>query len=46
METLVKPVVRLWDWVEKVGGFPGQVFFMCTIVIVILGVCTWFGNKR
>jgi hypothetical protein len=46
MDTLFSPFVRLWNWVETVGGYPGQVLFVCTLVIVVLGLITWVGNKR
>jgi hypothetical protein len=46
VEVLTRPFVQLWNWVEKVGGFPGQVFFCCTVVIACLGVLTWYSNKR
>lgn len=46
MEELVRPFQRLWDWVEQVGGFPGQMLFVCVIVMVVIGGLTWYGNKR
>jgi hypothetical protein len=46
MNELTEPFVRAWRWVEQVGGFPGQVFFCVTVVIVILGGLTWYGNRR
>jgi hypothetical protein len=46
MDELAKPFLRLWNWVEHVGGFPGQVFFICLIVLAVIGLLTWYGNKR
>jgi hypothetical protein len=46
MEPFYRPFVKLWDWVEKVGGYPGQVVFVCACVIGVLGVLTWISNKR
>lgn len=46
MNELARPFVRSWEWVGAVGGFPGQVFAVCAIVILILGVCVWIGNKK
>jgi hypothetical protein len=43
---IAKPFIQLWNWVERVGGFPGQIVFVCSVVILILGVLTWYGNKR
>ena len=46
MEILMSPFVRLWNWVEEVGGFPGQVFFMLALVMLGIAGATWFNNKR
>ena len=45
MSELIYPFVRLWNWIERVGGFPGQVFFVCVLVLLVIGLATWFGNK-
>jgi hypothetical protein len=46
MDELARPFVRLWDWVEQVGGFPGKVFFICAVIMLIVGGLTWYSNKR
>jgi hypothetical protein len=46
VDELARPLVRFWEWVEQVGGYPGQVLFLCAVVMLIFGVCTWFSNKR
>jgi hypothetical protein len=46
MNELARPFVNLWNWVERTGGFPGQIVFVCSIVILILGALTWYGNKK
>ena len=46
MDELFRPFARLWSWVENVGGFPGQVLFVCLVLIVIIGGLTWFSNRR
>jgi hypothetical protein len=46
VDVITRPFVKLWNWVEQTGGFPGQVFFCCALIIAILGVLTWYGNKR
>jgi hypothetical protein len=46
MSELARPIVRAWEWIGNVGGFPGQVFFVVVVVIVILGGLTWFGNRK
>jgi hypothetical protein len=43
---LARPFVRLWEWVERVGGFPGQVFFVVAIVMLVIGTLTWINGKR
>jgi hypothetical protein len=46
MNELVQPFVDAWNYVERVGGFPGQVFFCIAVIIVVLGGLTWYGNRR
>jgi hypothetical protein len=46
MREIAKPFQRLWEYVGEAGGFPGQVFFVCAVIILVLGGITWFGNKR
>ena len=46
MDVIFSPFMRLWKWVDQVGGYPGQVFFVCAVVMLALGVLTWYGNKR
>ena len=35
MNELGRPFVRAWEWIEQVGGFPGQVFFVVAVIIVV-----------
>ena len=46
MNELAQPFVRAWNWIEQVGGFPGQVFFVVAIVMAIIGTLTWLGNRK
>jgi len=46
VDELVRPLIRLWDWVEQVGGFPGKVFFMSAVIMMVVGGLTWYSNKR
>jgi hypothetical protein len=46
MEVLWRPLERLWEWVERTGGYPGQLLFVCIIVMVVVGGLTWYSNKR
>jgi hypothetical protein len=43
---MVRPFVRLWNYVDQVGGFPGQIFFVVTCVMLVIGFLTWYGNKK
>jgi hypothetical protein len=43
---IFRPFVRLWEWVDRVGGFPGQVFFVVAVIMTVVGILTWYGNKR
>ena len=46
MDELTAPFVRLWNYIEQVGGYPGQIFFCAAIVMAIIAGLTWFGNRR
>jgi hypothetical protein len=46
MSELARPFIRLWNWVETTGGFPGQLLFCLLVVMGFLGFFFWFGNKR
>jgi hypothetical protein len=46
MSELARPFLRAWDWVEKTAGFPGQVFAVIAVIMVIIGVMTWVGNRK
>jgi hypothetical protein len=43
---LTKPFERLWEWIDKTGGFPGKVMFACIVVMLIVGGFTWISNRR
>ncbi|MFO0876732.1 MAG: hypothetical protein U0840_05110 [Gemmataceae bacterium] len=46
MNELARPLIRAWDYVGNVGGFPGQVFFCVLVIMVVLGGITWIGNRK
>jgi hypothetical protein len=46
VDVLARPFVQIWDWVDRVGGFPGQMFFLCSVVMIVIGGLTWYSNKR
>ena len=46
MDVLFKPFVRLWDWIDQIGGFPGKLIFVIVVIMLILGFVTWFNNKN
>ena len=46
MDEIVLPFVRLWDWVDRSGGYPGKILFVCAAVMLVVGGLTWYGNKR
>jgi hypothetical protein len=46
MHELVQPFIRAWNWIERVGGFPGQVFFVVAVIMLIIGALTWFSNRK
>lgn len=46
MDELAKPFVWVWDWVDRVGGYPGKIVFLCIVIMLIIGGLTWYSNKR
>jgi hypothetical protein len=46
MNELIQPFVRMWNYVEQVGGYPGQIFFCVVVVMIVIGGLTWFGNRK
>jgi len=46
MNELARPFVSAWQWVGQVGGFPGQLFAVVAVVMLIIGVLTWVNNKK
>jgi hypothetical protein len=46
VDVLARPFVRLWNYIDQVGGFPGQVFFVCGLILAGIGIATWVSNKR
>jgi hypothetical protein len=46
MDLLLRPVQRLWNWVEQVGGYPGRMLFVCVVVMAVVAGLTWYSNKR
>jgi hypothetical protein len=46
MDMLFSPFVRFWKWVDKIGGYPGQVFFCIAAIMLIVGFFTWLANKK
>jgi hypothetical protein len=46
MAEIMKPFELLWDWVDRTGGYPGKVLFGLLVVMLILGLLTWFTNKK
>jgi hypothetical protein len=46
MNELMAPFIRLWNYVGHVGGFPGQLFFCCVVVLIVLGGLTWLSNRK
>jgi len=46
MYELAKPFIRAWNWVEQVGGFPGQVLAVVSVVMLIIVTLTWIGNRK
>lgn len=46
VDELARPFLQLWDWIDRVGGYPGKLFFLAAVIMAVIGFLTWFGNKR
>jgi hypothetical protein len=46
MAEIAKPFLMLWDWVDRTGGYPGKVIFVCAVVMLVVGGLTWYSNKK
>ncbi len=46
VDEFTRPIVYLWDWIDRTGGFPGKVFCLSALAMLLVGVLTWFSNKR
>jgi len=46
MSELLKPFVRGWDWIERSWGFPGQAFVIVALIMTVIAVGTWVGNRK
>jgi len=46
MSELARPFVRAWEWIGRVGGFPGQVFFVIAVIMLLILFFTWLSNRR
>jgi hypothetical protein len=46
MSELSRPFVRLWNWVDQVGGFPGKMLFIMLVILLILGFFMWLNNRK
>jgi len=41
----MRPFVRFWGHIETHYGFAGQVFFSLLIILLVLGVIWFVGNR-
>ena len=46
MNELASPFLRVWDYAGRVGGFPGQVFFVVAVLMLVIGALTWYNNRK
>jgi hypothetical protein len=46
MADLVRPFERVWEWVDRTGGYPGKVFLGGLVVLVAVSAFTWYSNRR
>lgn len=46
MNELARPFLRTWQYVGDVGGYPGQIFFVLSVIMLAIVIFTWVGNRR
>jgi hypothetical protein len=46
MNELTRPIIRVWEYAGQSGGLPGQILLVVTVVILILGILNWLGNRH
>jgi hypothetical protein len=46
MVELMRPVERMWEWVERTGGYPGKMMFVSLMVMAVVGAVTWYTNRH
>jgi hypothetical protein len=46
MNELTRPFIRLWEYVGTHGGFPGQLFFVISVIMIAVALFTWISNRR
>lgn len=46
MRELARPFVAAWDWIDRTGGFPGQVVAIALVIMLVIGTLTWVGNRK
>jgi len=46
MNELARPFIRIWDYVGDRGGFPGQLFFVISVVMIAFVLFTWLSNRK
>jgi hypothetical protein len=46
MDEFTRPLIDMWNYIDRVGGFPGKVFFCISVIFIVLGGLTWYGNRR
>jgi hypothetical protein len=46
MADLVRPFECLWEWIDRTGGYPGKLMFAGMIVMLMIGVLSWYSGRR
>jgi hypothetical protein len=46
MRDLIKPFEIAWTWVSESFGLPGQILVVCALIIFVLAIFFWVGNRR
>ena len=46
MNEIMWPFKRAWEWVDRTGGYPGQLMVAGLLIMLVVGGITWYSNRR
>jgi hypothetical protein len=46
MADLMRPLERVWEWIDRTGGYPGKVMVAGLFAMLLVTGITWYSNRR